>query len=142
MKRRNFLGAMATVTVAATAGCMGGPDSDESGRDVEGSENAYDYDITPENFDLYDTHISRNLPDKVGVTIGIISKQQERELVPLEVSIFDANGNKVFYEPEFFIPIDGGVENQEKHATCWFEATEEELKKRLFPRVRIRENPP
>lgn len=137
MKRRKFLGTMATATVAVTAGCIGGSDSGESGRDVKGSETAYD--VNPENFDLYATDISRNLPDKVGVTIGIVSEQFAGELIPLEVGVFDVDGNEVFYEPEFFMSVNGSVE---EHATCWFEATEKELKKRLFPKVRIRENPP
>lgn len=140
MKRRNFIKAIGASSIIGLAGCADvadGPHEPPEEGDTSSSDYLYDYN--PDNFNLQVVTISRNAPDKVGVTARIISEQFSGTVLPMEFTVLDSEGDVVFHQPVIEVSLSGGSST---FVTAWFDATEEEFQMDLYPKVRFRESPP
>lgn len=134
MNRRQYLSAVGVALTIGVAGCSGTDDGETE------DEEDIDYDIDPENFEVDTVTISKNAPDKVGVTINAASKQFAGTSIGVEVWILDENQEVLFHEPVFGMGLSGGNENTE---TCWFKVDSfDQLTETMVPKVRLRTSPP
>jgi len=133
--RRTFVAAVGAGLVGL-AGCMDAADGPH-GTPEEPDDTLYEYDR--EYFKIQSAFISRNAPTDVGVTVRLVSEQFAGESVPVEFQAVDGDGNIVFHEPVLEVGMTGGTASV---ATAWFEATEEQFEMDLYPKVRLRSEPP